>query len=51
MFRSHNEGCGTTRVVEINFADVRDGLSNTLMLSEHLSGDNNTTALMPGKSF
>ena len=50
MFRVHNEACGTKKIVEINFADVRDGLSNTLMVSEHLTGDNNGSTLMPGKS-
>ena len=49
MFRYHN-AYNTKKIVEINFSDVRDGLSNTLMLSEHLSGDNNGSALMPGKS-
>jgi hypothetical protein len=35
---------------EIRFADVTDGLSNTLMMSEHLVGDNNNGILMNGKS-
>ena len=47
MFRGANSR--DTRV-ETRMADVTDGLSNTLMASEHLAGDNNDTALMNGNS-
>lgn len=36
--------------VEIRMADVRDGTSNTLMASEHLTGDNDDGQLMNGNS-
>lgn len=35
---------------ELKMADVTDGLSNTLLASEHLAGNNNAGALMNGKS-
>lgn len=35
---------------ELGFQDVTDGLSNTLMVSEHLPGDNNEGRLMNGNS-
>ncbi len=49
MFRGNTSGNPTIRG-ELRFADVIDGLSNTLMLSEHLVGDNNNSRLMNGKS-
>ena len=36
--------------VEIKMRDVRDGLSNTIMASEHLAGDRDNGVLMVGKS-
>lgn len=36
--------------VETKMRDVTDGLSNTLMMSEHLVGDNNSGGLMNGNS-
>ncbi|WP_197452037.1 DUF1559 domain-containing protein [Rosistilla carotiformis] len=36
--------------VETKMRDVLDGLSNTLMMSEHLVGDNETSSLMNGNS-
>lgn len=35
---------------ETKMADVTDGLSNTMMASEHLAGDNNNNSLMNGNS-
>jgi len=35
---------------ELKMADVIDGLSNTLLASEHLAGNNNAGALMNGQS-
>jgi prepilin-type N-terminal cleavage/methylation domain-containing protein len=34
----------------INFGEATDGLSKTLLASEHLTGDNNDGKLMPGNS-
>jgi prepilin-type N-terminal cleavage/methylation domain-containing protein len=50
MFRGPTDSITNVTQVsrEITFADVQDGLSNTLMLSEHLSGDNNNNFLMTG---
>jgi prepilin-type N-terminal cleavage/methylation domain-containing protein len=52
MFRGPTDDITAARQVsrEVTFADVRDGLSNTLMLSEHLSGNNNSGSLMVGQS-
>jgi prepilin-type N-terminal cleavage/methylation domain-containing protein len=52
MFRGHNENIGPNNFVrvEINMAEVVDGTTNTLMLSEHLTGDINDGTLMTGKS-
>ncbi len=47
MFRGNNN---TAVRAELNFSDITDGLSNTLMMSEHLVGDNNNALLMNGKS-
>ncbi len=57
-YRSPNEQNGMFRGpapegskgVETRMRDVIDGLSNTLLASEHLVGDNNNTALMNGNS-
>jgi len=47
MFRGNSS---TTVRAELKFADVTDGLSNTLMVSEHLVGDGDGGRLMNGKS-
>lgn len=46
MFRQQNNAKGQ----ETKMADVTDGLSNTMMASEHLVGDNNNSSLMNGNS-
>jgi hypothetical protein len=52
MFRGPTDSIAAARQVsrEVTFAHVRDGLSNTLMISEHLSGDNNNGSLMVGQT-
>ncbi len=47
MFRGQSN---TTARCSVRMADVTDGTSNTLMLSEHLSGDDNGNFLMKGQS-
>ena len=47
MFRGHSDI--NTRP-ELRMADVTDGLSNTLLASEHMAGDNNDGMLMNGNS-
>ncbi len=47
MFRSKNYA---TALAETAMKDVRDGLTNTLLASEHLTGDNDDSALMNGNS-
>ncbi|MGM0485684.1 MAG: DUF1559 domain-containing protein [Planctomycetota bacterium] len=48
MFRARNDG--NARNIETKLGDVRDGTSNTLLASEHLTGDNNDGRLMAGNS-
>ena len=50
LFRGHTGSLTAPVKAEINFADATDGLSNVLMVSEHLTGDNNDGQLMTGKS-
>ncbi len=50
MFRAHNEGINNPVQREIKFAEVRDGLTNTLMVSEHLTGDMNGGSLINGET-
>lgn len=57
MFRGNTNGGSVVGGVfvpgkgcETAFRDVRDGLSNTLMASEHLTGDNDNAKLMKGNS-
>ena len=57
MFRGHSGNQGADNPSEINsdpveikFRDATDGLSNTLLISEHLSGDNQDAALLNGNS-
>ena len=47
MFRGEND---RSAKCSVRIADVTDGTSNTLMLSEHLSGDDNGNFLMNGQS-
>ena len=49
MFRGNSDGNARIRA-EIRFSDVTDGLSATLLASEHLAGDNNNALLMNGKT-
>ncbi len=47
LFRGESD---TNADAQVQFGGAPDGLSKTLMASEHLTGDNNDGALMPGKS-
>lgn len=49
MFRARNDGNPDANI-ETSLADTRDGTSNTLLGSEHLTGDNNDGRLMAGNS-
>jgi hypothetical protein len=49
MFRGNSDGNARIRA-EVRLGDVTDGLSNTLLASEHLVGDNNNALLMNGKT-
>lgn len=50
MFRGPHSRSNPQAGVETNMRDVTDGLSNTLMASEHLAGDNNSSAIMNGST-
>lgn len=47
MFRCKNDG---NAHAEVKMSDVRDGTTNTLLASEHLTGDNDDGRLMNGNS-
>ncbi len=47
MFRCKDDG---NSQAEVKMADIRDGTSNTMLASEHLTGDDNDGQLMNGNS-
>ena len=51
MFRGdHPNGSGVCEFCEVRIAEVKDGLTNTIMLSEMLKGNNNNSQYVEGNS-